>query len=243
MGLFDFFSKDTDQLKAVERWGKRLMNKHHQTAERLAAIDGLAKIGTPAAIVVLLKRFQYRTEQSIVDEDEKQTTYDRIVGLGTKAVPGIVAYINKEPGAYWPVKAMRALVGDEVSAQHVVEAIEAIPHTFGQNRERRHQLVDNLRAFANNDRVFALVKGLLEDEDEEIIVRAVDALSAREAEGDIPALLVELFLRESTTVRVRMMVLELMAERGWSAGEAKDKMKPLLAGAYALDGDGKIKRR
>lgn len=243
MGLFDIFAKDPDQLRTIEKLGKRLMNKHHQTAERQSAIDGLARIGTPAAIMVLLKRFQYRTEQSIVDEDEKQLVYDRIVALGDKAVPGIVSYINKESGAYWPVKALRVLAGEDVAAGHVVDAIEAIPHTFGQNRERRQQLVDNLRGFANNDRVYALVKTLLEDEDEEVVVRAVDALSGRDNAPDAPALLLELFLRESTTVRLRMMVLELMAERGWSVGDARDQVKPLLAGAYLLDADGRVTRR
>lgn len=243
MALFGLFSKDTKG--AVEKHSKRLMNKYTQTADRLAAIDSLTKIGTEDAIAALLKRYQFRVEQSIADEDEKQQVYSSIVGLGDKAVHAIVQYIGTESGTYWPIKALRALAGDERTATHVIEAFDGITNSYGQNRERRQQLVDNLRNFANIDFVFDRLVTLVRDEDEEVVIRAVDGLSAREGRTDHVEGLFAILVDEATSVRVRMMIFEIVVDQGWTvAPEQIAGLAAVLPPQYTIDAKtGKVSRR
>ncbi|MBT9559672.1 MAG: hypothetical protein IV100_26820 [Myxococcales bacterium] len=242
MGLFDFFSKDSDG-KAVEKWGKRLMNKYQQTAERKHAIEQLAKIGTEEAVVALLKRYQYRTEQSIADEDEKQHVYSVIVELGQKSVQGIKQYIGTETGLYWPIKALRAIVGDHEAATAVLDALAAVKDSFGQNRERRQQLVDNMRVFVSDDRVFTQLQAMLRDEDEEVVVRVIDGLSAREGSAEHVGSLASLAADPTTSVRLRMMILETAVDKSWNVGEHAAALSGLMPSQYVLTAEGNVARR
>ena len=88
MGFKNFFSSEGKEQRTVQRAGKKLLNKYQQTQERKRAIDILAGVGSEEAIVALLKRYQFRTESTIVDEDEKETVFNVCVNLGERAVPG-----------------------------------------------------------------------------------------------------------------------------------------------------------
>ena len=243
MALFGLFSRDPKA--AVEKQSKRLMNKYQQTAERKAAIDALARIGTEDAVLALLKRYQFQVEQSISDEDEKNTVYEVVVALGPKAVDGVKQYIRTEVGLYWAVKALRALVGEAETATVLIEALDGFTNTLGQNRERRQQLVDNLRNFASDDRVFERLLQLVHDEDEEVVVRAVDGLSAREGHTDqVVDALAAVAVSERTSPRIRMMIFELMVNNGWkTTAERVPELTTVVTSQYVVDPTGSIRRK
>ena len=69
MGLFGFGGSK------VDRYVKKLTNAYVQTHERVRMLDLLAETGTDEALYGILKRFTYRTEASIVDEDEKELAF------------------------------------------------------------------------------------------------------------------------------------------------------------------------
>ena len=243
MGLLDWFSKDAKLERATERWGKKLMQKYMQTAERKRAIEALTDIGTPEAISALLRRFQYRTDATIVDEDEKQQVYAAVVGLGDDSVTPLVTYISNELSLYWPAKALRAIVGDAETARHIITALDGIEDSFGTNQQRREQLVDSLRGLAHEETVYQKLLALMQDEDEEVVIRAIDGLSARDddavAKAVIPMLLVD-----GTSARVRTMAMELMTEQNWQVPkEHKKALREILPSAYFIDDTGVVRRK
>lgn len=238
MGLFDFLKSDP-----VGKWSKRLMNKYQQTAERKRAIDALADIGTTEAVGALLQRYKYRTEATIVDEDEKQCVYDAVVSLGESAVPALTAYISSETAIYWPVKALRKLVGDDEASRQVLTALDGIEDSFGANRDRRERLVDNLREFAHDEAVYRRLLGLLTDEDEEIVIRAVDGLSARKNDPAVPNAIVPILLEDDTSHRVRTLVMELVIEEGWNVKRFKKALLERIPEQYFIDDTGVVQRR
>ncbi len=243
MGLFDFFKQDAKDARAVARWQKRLMNKYMQTAERKRAIEALTKIGTTEAVTALLGRYKYRTEATIVDEDEKQEVFDSLVSLGPGAVPALTLYIANESAIYWPVKALRKLVGDDEACQHVMTALEGVEDSFGGNADRRQQLVDNLRDFSEDPRVFALLLRLLEDDDEEIVIRAIDGLSTRKGDPAVVDAIVPKVIEEDTSHRVRTLVMELMIEQGWNVKKFKKALMERIPAQYFIDDTGVVQRR
>ena len=243
MGLFDFFKSDAKQSRAVARWSKKLMEKYQQTAERKRAIEALTSIGTEEAVVALLQRYTYRTEQTIVDEDEKRMVYECVVSLGDKAVDGLKAYIEAQSALYWPVKALSEIVGQDEGAAIVLTALEGVPDSFGGNALRRPQLVDNLRGFAEVERVHKTLIVLLQDEDEEVVLRAIDALAAREDDPDVPLQIVPVMMREETSIRLRTLILELIIEKGWNVKRFKKALGDVLPESYFIDGVGVIRRR
>jgi hypothetical protein len=244
VGLKDWFSKDAKNSRAVGRWSKKLMNKYHQTAERKRAIEALAEIGSQEAVVALLQRFQYRTEQTIVDEDEKDQVFRTVVQLGEGAVPALVEYISTQTGVYWPTKALRSIVGEEEAARHVLNALDGIPDSFGENRGRREELVDNLRNFAQYEDVYNRLRELLSDDDEEVVIRAIDGMSARVGDPAVAEAVIPKLLQEDTSIRVRTLAIELIIEQEWSIPkEHKKAFRDIIPEAYFVDDTGVVRRK
>ncbi len=243
MGLFDFFKADARESRSVAKYAKLVMQKYQQTAERKRGIEALTAIGTDEAIIALLQRYKYRTDATIVDEDEKEMVYNCVVSLGERAVPGLIVYITKDTHLYWPVKALRQLVGDEETARVVLDTLEGIEDSFGANRDRREQLVDNLRGLSQIDRVFKTLLQLIDDDDEEIVIRAVDGLSTRKNDPEVPKRVVPLITNEGTSQRVRTMIMELMLENEWNVKRFKKALVDKIPGAYFIDDTGVVRRK
>lgn len=243
MGFRDFFSKESKDARTIAKWSKRLMNKYQQTQERKRSVDALMQLGTTESISAALKRYQYRTEASIVDEDEKSYVFESVCQLGASAVPSLVQYISNEQGVYWPIKCLRRVAGDEETARYVVAAFDGIEDSFGGNAQRREELVDNLRAFASFDFVFERLCELLQDEDEEIVIRAIDGLSARENDPRVAGSIVPKLLEENTSHRLRTMIVEIMTENEWNVRKHKKEMLGVMPENYFIDGTGVIRRK
>ncbi len=244
MGLKDWFSKEGKETRAVTRWGNKLMGKWQQTAERKRAIEALTEIGTEEAVVALLKRYQYRTDATITDEEEKKMVYECVVSLGPSAVPGLCHFIATETAIYWPVKALRGIVGDEEAGTQLLKALEEIPDSFGVNKERRQQLVANMREFvAADDRIYGRLFELLEDDDEDIVIRAVDGLCTRGAVKEVVNRVVPLLTAETTSIRLRTLITELMIEQEWNVKVFKKRLAGKIPEAYFIDATGVVRRK
>ena len=243
MGLKNFFSKEGKEARAIAKWEKKLMGKYQQTSERKRAVEELTRIGTTDAIATLLKRYQYRTEQTITDEDEKEMVYNCCVELGRSAVPGLIQYINTETGIYWPVKALREIVGDDEAVNHLLQALENVEDVFGTNRQRKEELVDQMRNFADNDRVFDRLLVLCQDDDEEIVIRAVDGLSVRGDDPEVVEAIIPMLLKDESSHRLRTMIMELMLEQEWNIRRWKKDLKEKIPDSYWIDDTGVVRRK
>ena len=243
MGLFDFLSKEGKETRAVARWEKKLMGKYLQTQDRKRAISMLTEIGTPEAVVALLKRYQYRTEASIVDEEEKDMVRECCVSLGESALPGLIQYLNTETGIYWPVKAFRQIAGDEITVTELLKALHNVDDDFGINRQRREELVDQLRNFAEDERVYEVLLTLLNDDDEEIVIRAIDGLSVREDDPDVAEAIIPLMVNDESSHRVRTMIMEQMLSQEWNVKRYKKQLRDAIPSNYWIDDTGVVRRK
>ncbi len=226
---------------AVARLQKKVSNKYVQGPERTHAIDALAEIGTEEAVNALLQRFTFRIDQSIGDEEEKQQVCNHLVRLGTVSVTPICAFLERENAPYWPIKALREIVGDDETIGTLLRIEGAMEAIFDRDVERKVELVSNLREF-KDERVRERLLGLLSDDNEELRVHALEGLAdlGQEEMGNV---LVDRLLDDSETQRVRTAILNLLVEKSWKLKHRKDQLRKVIPEGFWVDDVGVIHRR
>lgn len=93
MGLFDIFRRGKKQAgnsgQPVDRkfagLVKTATDKRAQAYDREEALRALCNLGTPQAAEALLKRFTFKIDPSITDQEEKNLVFEGIVRIGTGA--------------------------------------------------------------------------------------------------------------------------------------------------------------
>jgi HEAT repeat protein len=225
----------------VVRLMKKVENKYGQSQDRQAAIRQLADMGTPEGVHGMLRRFTFRIEQSIGDEEEKRQVYDELLRLGPVSVAPILAFLEAENAPYWPTKALCEIIGEESTVARLIEIIERAEAIFDRDIERKVELVSNLREY-KDPRVRDLLMGFLSAENEELRVHAIEGLAelGREEMGD---LMVERLLDDNETQRVKTAVLNLLIEKKWKVKHHKESIRKVIPAAFWIDDVGVIHRR
>lgn len=243
MGVKDFFAsrRVARSERQVARAAKRLGNKHGQTAERKRCIELLETAATDDAIAGLLHRFTFRTDVQIIDEDEKEAVFDALLRIGPQAIPAIQHFIHEETAIYWGLRALTEIAGEDAAVDILIEEIDAITEGYDRDMLRKHELVSNLREFPN-ERVFKKLLELLEEENEEIRILAIDGLSAFDR-PDVVDHFVPLLSTEEESHRVRQMVLDLFIARGWSIKKYRKEVAAQLPEHFWVDDTGRIQRK
>ncbi|PIE20225.1 MAG: hypothetical protein CSA66_01025 [Proteobacteria bacterium] len=245
MGLFGF-GKKSDKSGAptgkVGRLDKKLMNKWGQTAERQRAMQMLADIGSEEALSTLLKRFTYRTDGDISDQDEKRLGYELLLAAGERALGPIEAFITKSDGVFWPLKALKEIAGMDTAVELMLRALDRVEGIVGRRNEQKVQLVSNLRDFPH-PLVLERLKGLCSDPDHEVRVMAVDGLMTYGAKEALPVI-AERLLDPEESQAVHAVIFEQLVDLGWSLEpwrEALDEAD-VLPSHYRFTPKGRVTR-
>lgn len=238
MGLFGFGKKTSK----VDKLVKKLTNAYIQTHDRVRVMEQLAEMGSDDAISGLLQRFTYRTEQSIVDEDEKETAYRMLVEAGMYAQPAIERFIKKNDAVYWPLRALKEIVGLDETVDVLMRTLDGASSPEDRVNEHRTQLVSNLRDFPHA-RVEAKLTELSDDHDEEVRIMAVDGLLTYGPDSALPAAARRL-LDPEESARVKSVILETLVEKNWSLGPWRKQLDEAdsLPRPYRIGHDGRIVR-
>lgn len=225
----------------IARLIKKVENKYGQAQDRQIAIDQLAQVGTAEAAAGLLKRFSFRIEQTIGDEEEKQAVCNHLVVLGPTAVEPILEYLREENAPYWPTKALRQIVGDDATVTYLLDIIRNMDAIFDRDINRKIELVSNLCEFDHPDVVAALFE-FARDENEEIRVRTVEAM-ARIGNEELCEIMVDRLMEDSETRRMKLAILNLLVDRKWKVKSRKEEIRKILPEAYWIDDVGTIRSR
>jgi HEAT repeat protein len=242
MGLKSLFfgSGKSKEERQIEKLKNKLMNPHRQTEERLWVMQALVEIGNEAAIQVLLNRFTFQTDSTMVDGIEKERCHEFLVELGEPAVEPLRCYVLAKTNIYWPLAAYRAIRGDEDAEGLLMDAIGTLDHGYAEEERRKTELFSNLREF-QTDRSYELLKGALLDTNDDVRVIAVEGLIAfgpKKALGP----LIECAANTEESARIRTVIMEVLADTGWSLMKYRARLMGNLLPAYDIGGDGKIIR-
>jgi HEAT repeat protein len=254
MGLFDLFKsggnakkardgegKGTEAATAAAKWAEKAGDKRAQNYDRQEAIAELAEMGTPEAAAALLKRFTFNIDPSITDQEEKDGAYHGVLAAGQGALPAIRSFAGKAESLAWPIKLVKALLGEEAYVEELLLWLGRWDTEYAKFIDPKLQLLSALEEF-KNPAILPKVEPFLEDVNGDARFLAVGAVLAQENESAIPALLAQLEQEES--LRVKNRVLDGFANRGWVVPEdSVAKTRKVLPPDYSIDAQGVVVKR
>ena len=83
----------------------------------------------------------------------------------------------------------------------------------------------------------------LADEDEDIVIRAEDGLCTRGGEKEVVNRVVPLLAADTTSIRLRTLITELMIEQEWNVKVFKKRLADKIPEAYFVDATGVVRRK
>lgn len=237
MGFFGLFGKKD----VLGKHAKRVANKRAQAADRAESIQVLGRLATGGeaaerapAVAALLERFTFYVDPTITDGEEKDDAFRWICEAGEVAVEPLRGALRQHQSLSWPLKALEAILPGERVVDEMLALLDTMSTEYERDPQRKLQLLGTLEQ-RQHPAIAKAVAPFFEDVNESARFHAAAAALAQENAADVLPKLLEA-LTEEDSVRVRVRVLELMAERGLSLGEAKKSIQ--LPAGWSTDGKG-----
>jgi HEAT repeat protein len=226
----------------TERLVKKLSNAYAQTSERVRAMEILASMGTQESLFGLLRRFSFRVERDILDQDEKEQAFDLTVAAGEKAIPAIEEYVAQYDSVYWPLKALKEIAGLDAAVEVLLRVLDAADQREGRKNEQRDQLVANLRDF-QHPRIKERLLNLCDDSNEDVRLKALDGLATYGEEAGLEAFANRILDAEESAA-VKSVLFEQLVDMGWSLAPWRKEIeeREILPGFYRFNSSGAVIR-
>jgi hypothetical protein len=243
MGLFDklFSNESGPSERQVQRALKQTTQMHGEAATRVAAMERLASWSTPEAAAALLRRFTIQTPQASMDLEEKQYAVKLLVQMGRIAVEPILAYLKVEPDVTFPIRALKQILPPEEFLKHLIDVLTGLSTGYTRWPEAKAVLISNIpdEAFSQ---VADIATRLLEDDDDDVCIAAIDYL-ARNGDDAIREKLLQTFLEAEARPRVRGRILDHFHEREWPVKGYRKRVEEAIELPFYLTAKGTVKRR
>lgn len=233
MGLLDIFSRKG----ALGKHAARVANKRAQAVDRAESIHALSSMKTAEAVEALLKRFTYRIDPSITDQEEKDTAFQGVVHTGDAAIEPVRKFLRASDTISWPLKMLEQLLPPEQVVNELLTLLDRMDTEYERDPEKKIQLIAYLED-RKDPRIVKAVAPFLEDVNETVRFHGAAAILAQdEAEQARDALLDALVKEES--VRVRARILDGFLDHEWAVPKERiDEVRPQLPQGWAIDPQG-----
>ncbi len=231
MAIFDFFSGKG--AGALKRHAARVADKRAQAPDRWESILALTKIRSEDSARALLKRFTFRIDPSITDQEEKDAAFEGIVGMGDQSLTPVREFLKSSETVSWPLKMLERLLPKEEVVSELLGLLAGMDTDYERDPERKISVIAYLED-RKDPRVIEAVSRFVADANETVRFHVVGAIFAQEHPGAATQILTDLFLREES-VRVRARILEGFAAQGLSFGDRAQLARPRLTQGYGLD--------
>jgi hypothetical protein len=243
MGLFDklFSTESGPSERQIQRALKQTIQTHGEAATRVAAMERLASWRTPESASALLRRFTIQTPQASMDLEEKQYAVKLLVQMGTVAAEPILGYVKAEPDVTFPIRALKEILPPEQFVKRLVGVLMELSTGYTRWPEAKAVMIGSMPDDAF-PQIEDIAKRLLEDEDDDVCIAAIDYL-ARNGEEPIREKLLQIFLEAEARPRVRGRILDHFCEREWPVKGFRKKMEEAISLPFYLTAKGTVKRR
>lgn len=240
--MFDFFKRNQPPSpRQIDRLVKRLTEPQGERAPRDEAAQRLAEWGTPNALYALLKRFTISSKTLSEDIEEKRMVVAMLVEKGQDAVEPILRFISTHHQVEWPIQALSEILPREELIPKLVEALEKVASSSAFTPpEHKADLIRAMRGHVTPE-VAAVLKQFLTDDDDDVRIAAVEAIS--EAGEDIRETLIEAFLEAEDRPRIRIRTAEVLAVHDWPVKGYRPKVEQALPDGFYLTAKGFVRRR
>lgn len=240
--MFDFFRRgQPPSAKQIDRLVKRLTESQGEDGPRIEAAERLAEWGTPDALYALLKRFTISSKVITQDIEEKRMVVRMLVDKGQDAVEPILRFLSTHHHVEWPVQALSQILPQEELVPKLVGALEKVAAASEFTPpEHKADLIRAMRGHVTPE-IAAVLRRFLADDDDDVRIATIDALS--EVGEDMREPLLEAFLEAEERPRIRIKIAEVFADHEWPVKGYRPKIEETLPEGFHLSAKGLIRRR
>ena len=240
--MFDFFKRgQTPSQKQIDRLVKRLTEPQGEDGPRIEAAERLAEWGTPDALYALLKRFTISSKVITQDIEEKRMVVRMLVDKRQDAVEPILRFLSTHHHVEWPVQALSQILPQEELVPKLVGALEKVAAASEFTPpEHKADLIRAMRGHVTPE-IAAVLRRFLADDDDDVRIATIDALS--EVGEDMREPLLEAFLEAEERPRIRIKIAEVFADHEWPVKGYRPKIEETLPQGFHLSAKGLIRRR
>ena len=240
--MFDFLKRgQPPSTKQIDRLVKRLTESQGEDGPRIEAAERLAEWGTPDALYALLKRFTISSKVITQDIEEKRMVVRMLVDKGQDAVEPILRFLSTHHHVEWPVQALSQILPQEELVPKLVGALEKVAAASEFTPpEHKADLIRAMRGHATPE-IAAVLRRFLSDDDDDVRIATIDALS--EVGEDMREPLLEAFLEAEERPRIRIKIAEVFADHDWPVKGYRPKIEETLPEGFHLSAKGLIRRR
>ncbi|MEZ4379729.1 MAG: HEAT repeat domain-containing protein [Nannocystaceae bacterium] len=236
MGLRDLFSSAGRSKSKLDKLIRKVENKYAQSPDRYAAMETLLEMGTIPALIGVMRRFTVAASKSIEDEEEKGWLYRRLSGLPAEFVlPAAKEFCVNHDNIAWVLRIVEDLADDAQEWEIIDAILERHPPVYERDPSKKLQLLTHVQEI-DDPQVPGIIARYLEDPDEGVRYRAVEALIDIGDEGVKDALARRLGNPDEDSLRLRNRILAGFAALGWDLSAHADAIKPNLGMDFAFDG-------
>ena len=227
------FSKERGLRRAMDK----VMNKHAQSVDRFAAMEKLGKDGSEDALYALTKRFSFKYDKTIEDQQEKQWVVDTLVSKGQASLSAVRRYMKESASLHYPLIVMGRVAPIETCLEIIDEILATEPPGYTRDPERRTDLIAWLGECdeATSEQVTRRCIPYLADFDENVRYKAVDSIALKPHESAAGPLVDALVREEEESRRLRVRIAEVLAENQWDLGEKKSDVSAMMEPGKPLD--------
>lgn len=232
--MFGLFSKDRGLRRAMDK----VVAKHAQSVDRFAAMEKLGKDGSTESLLALLKRFSFKYDKTIEDQQEKQWVVDTLGGKPADAVlPALRSYMASAQSLHYPLMILGRVASHDEALDVIDEILKAEPPGYTRDPERRTDIIAWLGEWdpGGSQEIATRVIPYLADFDENVRYKAVDTVALKPHESAGEPLVRALVRPEEESRRLRVRIAEVLVENQWDLGELKAEVAPLLEPGQQLE--------
>jgi HEAT repeat protein len=240
--MFDFLKRgQSPSVKQIEKLVKRVTEPQGEDAPRIEAAQKLSEWGTPDALYGLLKRFTISSKVITQDIEEKRMVVRMLVEKGRDAVDPILRFISSHHQVEWPVQALSEILPREELVPKLVSALEKVAAASAFTPpEHKSDLIRATRGHVTPE-IAAVLRQFLSDDDDDVRIAAIDAISEIGEEMREP--LLEAFLEAEDRPRIRIKIAEIFADHDWPVKGFRPKVEQTLPEGFHLTAKGVVRRR
>jgi len=255
VGLFDLFGSKAERDKnALRKLAQKITERYGPAENRQKAIDQLASLGSPEALVTLCQRFTVRSEVGITDDEEKETVRRHLVAAGAAATGPVREFLEQqESGSSWGLRVLAELLPEPEVMATAVALLDKAGKQYSRDPEKKLTLLAWLTehhapgggaaASSIGPATEAAILPLLEDFSDDVRIRATRALARLGAGEAGREALIQLLLRDTDNARVRGEVLQALCDLLADVKGHRPSVEPLLVEPFFLDREGRVKKR
>ncbi|MBN1355274.1 HEAT repeat domain-containing protein [bacterium] len=227
---------------ATQKAGRKLINRNVDPAVRYQAAETLAGIGSEEAIYCLLQRFTVVIGTNIPDEDEKRFVFDKVVNFGTRSIPPLMRFIREKTQVGQALQVMRKICKPEKFMESLLELVKEFDPYYSKYPDKKIQTFKALSEF-RNDQIIDELEPFLDDDDDDVIITAIEGMAAQANDDRIREILIRVILEADERPRVRIKACEVFTKRQWKVSGFRKQIGALLPDQFYLDAKGHIKAK